>query len=108
MDTTITLNLTNLLAFCVGFTTLCVAGSWLIKMLSPLKKPVDDMKKEIEEHDKTIKEHSEHLEVLDGIAKENTDVIKLLLECSMTTLSLLDAESAKKMEKKIKNYLIEK
>lgn len=108
MDTTITLNLTHLLAFCVGFTTLCVAGSWLIKILSPIKKPVEDMKRELDKHDKAIKEHGEHLDTLDEIAKENTEALKLLFEVNLALLSTVDSDRATKMQDKINKFLINK
>lgn len=44
------------LAVCGGFTTVCVAAGWLIKIIKGLKKPSDDVKTRLSDNEKDIKE----------------------------------------------------
>ena len=44
------------LAGCGGFTTVCVAAGWLIKIIKGLKKPSDDVKTRLSDNEKDIKE----------------------------------------------------
>lgn len=48
--------LLGLLAVCGGFSTVCIAGGWLIKIIKGLKKPSNDMKTRVEDNEKQIKE----------------------------------------------------
>lgn len=43
------------LAACAGFTCICVAGGWLIKIIKAAKKPSDDMKEMLKNDDKRLK-----------------------------------------------------
>lgn len=44
------------LAVCGGFTTVCVAAGWFIKIIKGLKKPSDDVKTRLSDNEKDIKE----------------------------------------------------
>lgn len=51
------------LAVCGGFTTVCVAGGWLLKIVKGIKKPADDVnlklkndKQRLDEHDELLKD----------------------------------------------------
>ncbi len=48
--------LLGFLAVCGGFTTVCVAAGWLIKIIKGLKKPSDDVKTRLSDNEKDIKE----------------------------------------------------
>lgn len=48
--------LLGFLAVCGGFTTVCVAFGWLIKIIKGLKKPSHDLKARVEDNENQIKE----------------------------------------------------
>jgi hypothetical protein len=45
-----------ILAVCGGFSTICVAGGWLIKIIKSLKKPSEDIHDALDDDKKRIRE----------------------------------------------------
>lgn len=43
-----------ILAVCGGFSTICVAGGWVIKIIKGLKKPSQDVKARLDSQDQKL------------------------------------------------------
>ncbi len=105
----ITLTMQNLilgvLAICGGFSTICVAGSWLIKLIKGLKKPSDDVNAKLDNDNKRIKE----LETQFGFVLK---AISLLLQDDLVILNHLRTDNntgeMAKQESKVQEFLIKR
>lgn len=56
--------ITGVLAVCVGFSSICVAGGWLIKIIKGLKKPKDNIYKKLDNDNERIIELQEDIKEL--------------------------------------------
>jgi len=92
------------LAFCVGFTTICVAGGHLIKLIRAAKKPSDDMKEMLKNDDKRLKSLEETVSFL-------AKAISLLLQDDLEILKHLQTTNntgaMAAQEKKVTEFLTE-
>lgn len=93
----------KLLALCAGFTVVCVAVGWLIKIIKALKKPSDDVHAKLDNDNKRIKT----LEDQNGFILK---AISLLLQDDMVILNHLRTTNCtgemKEQEEKVQQFLI--
>ncbi len=71
------------LAACGGFTCVCVAAGWFIKIVKALKKPSDDTKDRLKKHDDLLDNDNKRIKKLeddiDYIKKTQTQTLQCLL-----------------------------
>lgn len=71
-----------ILSACIGFSSICVAGGWLIKIIQGLRKPGEDIKSNIKTNKTTIDQHADKFknidETLDYLVNANNLVIRSL------------------------------
>ena len=71
------------LAACGGFTAVCVAVGWLIRIVKALKKPSDDVKERLRKHDELLDNDNKRIKKveddLDYIKKTQTQTLQCLL-----------------------------
>lgn len=71
------------LAACGGFTCVCVAVGWLIKIVKAVKKPSDDVKDKLKRHDELFDSDNKRIKKveddLDYIKKTQTQTLQALL-----------------------------
>ena len=71
------------LAACGGFTAVCVAVGWLIKIVKAVKKPSDDVKDRLKKHDELLDNDNKRIKKveddLDYIKKTQTQTLQCLL-----------------------------
>lgn len=92
------------LAVCAGFSCICVAGGWLIKVIKAVKKPSDDIKTMLKNDDKRLK-------VLEETVAFLAKAISLLLQDDLEILRHLQTTNntgaMKKQEDKVHEFLTE-
>jgi hypothetical protein len=94
-----------ILAVCGGFSTICVAGGWLIKIIKSLKKPSEDIHDALDDDKKRIRE----LEKQFGFVLK---AISLLLQDDLVILNHLRTDNntgeMSKQEAKVQEFLIKR
>lgn len=92
------------LAVCGGFSCVCVAGGYLIKIIRAAKKPSDDIKTMLKNDDKRLKTLEESVAFL-------AKAISLLLQDDLVILNHLRTNNAtgeiKNQEDKVHEFLTE-
>ena len=103
--------LAGFVACCAGFSTICIAVGWLIKIIDKAKKPADEMKQRMKKQDEIIEGLSKQI---DELKKQNTFMFKaisLLLEDDLAILNHLRTDNntgeMTKQEQKVQGFLIE-
>lgn len=95
--------LLGFLAICGGFTTVCVAVGWLIKLIKALKKPNTDINEKLDNDNKRIKELEDQLKYI-------SSSIGVLMRCDLVILGHLRTNNntgqMSKMETEIQQFLI--
>lgn len=101
----ITITYDKFLAVCAGFTCVCVAAGWLIKIIKALKKPGDDINQKLDNDNKRLKE-------LEDQYKYITSAIGVLMRCDLVILGHLRTNNntgqMADMEKDIQQFLIKR
>lgn len=71
------------LAVCVGFTSVCVATGWVIKIVKAVKKPSDDTKDRLKRHDELFDNDNKRIKSLEDdityIKRTQTQTLQALL-----------------------------
>lgn len=100
------------LAICVGFSSVCAAGGWLIKIIKGLKKPSDDTKNRLEAVDKLLDNDNKRIRELEDQLKYISSAIGVLMRCDLVILGHLRTNNntgqMTKMEKEITDFLVER
>lgn len=90
-------------AVCVGFSSVCAAGGWLIKIIKGVKKPSDDVHAKLDSDNRRIKELERQYAFM-------LKAIPLLLQDDLVILSHLRTDNntgeMAEQEKKIQSFLI--
>jgi len=97
--------LTGFVAVCVGFSSICVAVGWLIKIIKAMKKPSEDINTKLDNDNKRIK-------ALEDQSAFILKAISLLLQDDLAILEhLRTSNNTGKMaeqEQKVQKFLIER
>lgn len=98
----ITITADKFLAICAGFTVVCVAVGWLIKIIKAVKKPGDDFHNSLQDNTKRIKELEEQYTYI-------SSAIGVLMRCDLVILAHLRTNNntgqMQGMEKEIQDFL---
>ena len=89
---------------CAGFTCICVAAGWLIKIVKAAKKPSDDMRQMLENDNKRLR-------TLEDSVAFMAKAISLLLQDDLAILNHLrttnNTGEMAKQEEKVHEFLTE-
>lgn len=95
----------TLLKICAGFTAICVATGWLIKIIKAAKKPSDEVNKKLDNDNKRLK-------VLEDEFAYITESISILMRSNLALLGHLrtnnNTGALASVEKEITEFLIER
>lgn len=101
----ITITYEKFLAVCAGFTVVCVAIGWLIKIVKAVKKPADDVHEKLDNDNRRLKE-------LEDQYKYISSAIGVLMRCDLVILGHLRTNNntgqMTAMEKDIQDFLIKR
>lgn len=98
-----------ILAVCGGFSTICVAGGWAIKIIKGLKKPSQDVKERLDSQDKKLANDNERLKKIELTLEELREVQPMILRSEYVILQHMRTNNSTgeiaKQEEAINNYL---
>jgi len=104
--------LLGFLAVCAGFSSICVAGGWLIKIVKALKKPSDDTKSKFSDHEKMFANDNKRINNLEAQFAFVLKAISLLLQDDLVILNHLRTDNntgeIAKQEAKVQEFLIKR
>lgn len=93
------------LAVCVGFSSICVAVGWVVKIVKAAKKPADDINTKLDNDNKRIRSLEEQSAFI-------LKAISLLLQDDLAILEHLRTSNntgeMAKQEKKVQDFLIQR
>lgn len=99
------LTLETFLKICAGFTAVCIAGGWMIKIIKAAKKPADEVHDKLDTNGKKIKNLEEEIAFI-------TDSIAMLMRCDLVMLAHMRTNNETgriaEMEDEIQNFLIKR
>ena len=97
------------LAICGGFSTICVAGGWLIKIIKGIRKPSDDTKKRLDAQDQKLDNDNKRLKLLEESVSELLKVQPMILRSEYVILQHMRTNNSTgdiaKQEEAINEYL---
>jgi len=97
--------LTGFVAVCVSFSSVCVAGGWVLKIIKGLRKPSIDVNEKLDNDNKRIK-------ALEDQSAFILKAISLLLQDDMVILNHLrttnNTGEMAEQEKKVQEFLIKR
>lgn len=93
----------TVLAICAGFSAICVAVGWLIKVVKAVRKPSTDIREKLDNDNKRIKRLEEAMDYLKSS-------ISLLMRCDMAIVEHLQTNNAtgqmQQVEHDIQEFLL--
>lgn len=106
-------------AICAGFTAVCVAGGWVIKIILAVKKPKEDIDAKLQrdydrlnDMDQVLKEFEEQFSILNEKLDSIEEFSKFLLENDMIAFEHMRTNNAtgkiSKREHDIDEFLLDK
>lgn len=97
------------IAICGGFSTICVAGGWLIKIIKGIRKPSDDTKKRFDAQDQKLDNDNKRLKLLEESVSELLKVQPMILRSEYVILQHMRTNNSTgeiaKQEEAINEYL---
>ena len=98
-----------ILAVCGGFSTVCIAGGWVIKITRGLKKPSQDVKARLDSQDQKLANDNERLKKIESTLEELYEVQPMILRSEYVILQHMRTNNSTgeiaKQEEAINNYL---
>ena len=83
-----------ILKICAGFTCICVAAGWLIKIIKGIKKPKDDIDDKLQRDYDRINEHDKEMKEIKSDMAYLKESLKLLLENDKVMLEHMRTNNA--------------
>ena len=100
------------IAVCVGFSSICVAGGHLIKIVDKVKKPADDVKAQIKKVDEKADINDKRISRIEEQNIFMLKAISLLLQDDLVILNHLRTDNnsgeMSKQEQKVQDFLIDR
>lgn len=78
-----------ILSVCIGFSAVCVAGGWLIKIIKGLRKPSDEKNSNIMANKTKITQHEDKFNEIDETLKYLVNANNLVIRSLFTVLGEL-------------------
>ena len=104
--------LVGFLAICGGFSTICVAGGWVIKIIHAAKKPADNIKDKFDKVDDRLDADYKRINRIEEQNAFMLKAISLLLQDDLVILNHLRTDNntgeMSKQEQKVQEFLIER
>ena len=104
--------LTGFVAVCVGFSSICVAVGWMMKIVKGIKKPNEDVREEMKSINNKLDNDNKRIKALEDQSAFILKAISLLLQDDLAILEhLRTSNNTGKMaeqEKKVQDFLIER
>lgn len=104
--------ITGFLAFCAGFSCICVAVGWVIKIVKAVRQPTKDIHAEIADVNRKLDNDNKRIKVLEEQFGFVLKAISLLLQDDLAILEHLRTSNntgeMAKQEKKVKQFLTER
>ena len=76
-------------ASCVGFSSICVAIGWCIRIVKGIKKPTDDIKANVDAVDKRVANNAERIKKLEESFDYIVNSINVILKSQFVVMSEL-------------------
>lgn len=73
-------------AVCGGFSCVCVAVGWLIKIIKGVKKPADDVNKKLDRDYSRINQMDEEIKLLKQNLEYIANAVSILMQCDLVML----------------------
>ena len=100
------------IAVCVGFSSMCVAGGHLLKIIDKVKKPVEDTKDRFARIDEKLDDDYKRIRRIEDQNAFMLKAISLLLQDDLVILNHLRTDNNTgeivKQEQKVQEFLIER
>ena len=97
--------ITGFVAVCVGFSSVCVAGGWVLKIIKGIKKPSEDVNTKLDSDNKRIKALEEQSAFI-------LKAISLLLQDDLVILNHLrttnNTGEMAEQERKVQDFLVKR
>ena len=104
--------LLSLVAVAGGFSTICVAVGWLIKIVNAVRKPSQSIKARFEKHDQTLDDQQKEMKELRRQFAFMLRAIPLLLQDDLVILTHLRTQNnsgkMQQQEDKIHDFLLDR
>ena len=95
---------------CVGFSSICVAVGWLLKIINGLKKPSDDVKARLKDIDEKLDNDNKSIKTINENNAFLMKAISLLLQDDIAILEHLRTSNASgkmaEQEAKVHEFLL--
>lgn len=106
----ITLTFEKLILLCGGFSAICVAGGWLLRIIDAVKKPSKETKKSINTIDGQLSDHDDRIDDLESTRQNFADSIALMLKVDLALLNHLRTDNntgtMAELEGEIQDFLL--
>lgn len=89
-----TVSIDLVLKICAGFSSVCVAVGWLIKIIKGIKKPKDDIDDKLQRDCDKINEHDKEMKVLKNDMEYLKESLRLLMENDKVVLEHMRTNNA--------------
>lgn len=86
MSTSTIIALQTLVAVCGGFSCVCVAVGWLIKIIKGAKKPVDDVNDKLQRDYDRINNLDREIRMLEQQLEYIANAVSILMQCDLVML----------------------
>ena len=104
--------LAGIVAVCGGFSSICVAVGWLVKIIKGVKKPSDDVKERFKTTDEKLDNDNKRIKELEDRTATIMKAISLLLQDDIAILEHLRTNNATgkmaEQERKVQDFLIQR
>ena len=104
--------LAGVVAVCGGFSSICVAVGWLVKIIRGVKKPSDDVKARFKATDEKLDNDNKRIKELEDRTATIMKAISLLLQDDIAILEHLRTNNATgkmaEQERKVQDFLIQR
>ena len=104
------ISIEDVIAVCIGFSTMCVAAGWLIKIIKALKAPADKVNSNIKNNGEQIGRNDKRISMLERQNGFILKAISLLLQDDLVILNHLrttnNTGEMAEQETKVQDFLL--
>ena len=83
-----------ILKICAGFTCICVAAGWLIKIIKGIKKPKDDIDDKLQRDYDRLNDHDKEMKAIKSDMEYLKESLRLLMENDKVMLEHMRTNNA--------------
>lgn len=97
----------EIITFCVNFSAICLAGTYLAKITKPIRQAMDELEEEKRETQEVKEKLFRDKKHIDQLKQENRLQFKILLDIADHMITGNHVERLKETKKEIVSYLTE-